>query len=720
VSLTPKLRKRVAFIGAVGLTAALGIVAVPALASDDSGKTVVAQVGADGGVTAVMALGGADKPATSAIPLSLRVSATQNGNTLAPDKVGGAGGTIGLKYVVANSTGKQQDVNYTDTQNAPQTLKTELQIPYVAQLDVILPQGWTGVHAGGASITSMPDGSMDVRWSMVLFSPLGSPTQSVSLTATGAGKKAPIATLTGRVVNPIDDNTLATTGVDANSTIAQNGLLGSYADGAKSGLDQLADGASKLLAGLQQLADGANQLHTGLVAGQDGTNQLAQGLHSTTGQPDLLGGSQQLAAGVGAISAGLGQLSDTTTGLPAAKLGVTLLQGGVALVLKGLGPLATDPKKPPQFDPKNPNLQGGVTSLSGGVAGLTAGVGLLSGGVQAELAGLGLLDNGLICARTVLGDLIKGVDAGENPCYASAGNPKGAHPKIPQVTDPIDNAVLQGLAAGIDQALAGIGNSSSFDKTLFGGLNQIAFGLSNPNCDKADPVKTHCGLLEGLDLLQAGLTGPGGIRDGLNQIIAGMSTPTCDRTHPLGNPNSKPPTPPCGIAEGLDELQKGLTAAVAGADALFAGSVQASGGADQLAAGVGKESAGMDQLAAGLPAATSGSQQLADGINQVLDGTQQVATGQAQVRDQAVVPLVTQLSQGGGNAAGTLAVLAVLSNSASKPPLGTGTTLILTQSDINPGPTWPLWLAIAVAVAAIIVGLVVGLLIGPRRRRHGV
>jgi X-X-X-Leu-X-X-Gly heptad repeat protein len=333
VSLPTKLRKRVAIFGAVGLTAALVVVAVPALAADDTGQTVVAQLGADGGVTSVMALGGAAKPASSALPITLKVSASQNGNTIAADKVGGAAGTIGLRYVVTNTTGKQQDINYTDPAGAAQTLKAELQVPYVAQLDVILPQGWTGVHATGASITSMPDGSMDVRWSMVLFSPLGSPTQSMALTATGSGKKAPMATVTARVVNPVNDSTLATTGVDANSTIAQNGLLGSYADGAKSGLDQLADGATQLMAGLQQLADGANQLHAGLVTGADGTNQLAQGLHSTTGQPDLLGGSQQLAAGVQAISAGLGQLADTSTGLPAAKLGVTLLSEGVDALL---------------------------------------------------------------------------------------------------------------------------------------------------------------------------------------------------------------------------------------------------------------------------------------------------------------------------------------------------------------------------------------------------
>ena len=136
--------------------------------------------------------------------------------------------------------------------------------------------------------------------------------------------------------------------------------------------------------------------------------------------------------------------------------------------------------------------------------------------------------------------------------------------------------------------------------------------------------------------------------------------------------------------------------------------------------GLGQESAGLDQLAAGLPAATSGSKQIADGLDSAVTGAQQIAGGQTQVRDAAVVPIAQALAQGGGNAAGTLAVLAALSTSASKPPLGTGTTLILTQSDINPGTTWPLWLAIVVAAAAIIVGLIVGLLVGPRRRRHGV
>ena len=346
MSLSTKARKRVAFAGALTLAAGLVVVAIPALAAEDTGRTVVAQVGADGSVSSVMALGGADKPASNALPITLKVSASQNGNTIASDKVGGAGGTIGLRYVVTNTTSKQQDINYTDPKGADQTLKAELQVPYVAQLDVILPQGWSGINASGATITSMPDGSMDVRWSMVLFSPLGSPSQAVALTAKGSGKKSPVATLTARVVNPTADSTLATSGVDANSTIAQNGLLGSYADGAKSGLDQLADGAGQLLVGLKQLADGAEALHEGLVEGQNGTNQLAQGLHSTTGKPDLLGGSKALAAGVQSISAGLGQLSSTSTGLPAAALGVTLLQNGVDQLVAALGDGTPGPRHP--------------------------------------------------------------------------------------------------------------------------------------------------------------------------------------------------------------------------------------------------------------------------------------------------------------------------------------------------------------------------------------
>jgi putative membrane protein len=706
VSLSTKARKRIAFFGAVGLAAVMGAVAIPALAADDTGATVVAQIGADGGVTSLMALGGAAKPASNALPITLKVSATQNGNKLAVDKIGGAGGTIGLQYVVTNTTSKTQDINYTDPTGAAQTLKAELQVPYVAQLDVILPQGWSGVHATGGTITSMPDGSLDVRWSFVLFSPLGSAAQSVSLTASGSGKKSPVATLTARVVNPIADSTLATTGVDANSTIAQNGLLGSYADGAKSGLDQLADGATQLLTGLQQLADGANQLHAGLVTGADGTNKLAQGLHSTTGQPDLLGGSKQLAAGVQALSGGLGQLADTSTGLPAALLGVTLLQSGVDQLVAALG----DGK------PGN-NIRGGVLLLQGGVSGLQDGVAKLLTGVGGEKAGVA-------CLADLITPMVKPPDlpAGDDPNCATAANPTGAHPAITQIPDSVEKLVLGAI-------LAGIGKPTDLtDTTLLGGLNLIAGGLSNPGCNLHDPqnATNPCGVKQGLALLSAGLSNPAcdlanptdpanpcGIKEALALVTGGLSNPKCDPLHPTDPKN------PCGVKEGLAALNTGLTAAVDGANQLFAGSQLASTGAGQIVTGLGQESAGLDQLAAGLPAATSGSKQIADGLGQAAAGAQQIAGGQVQVRDAAVVPIVQSLSQGGGNAAGTLAVLAALSTSASKPPLGTGTTLILTQSDINPGPTWPLWLAIVVAAAAIIVGLVVGLLIGPRRRRHG-
>jgi putative membrane protein len=723
VSLSTKARKRVAFIGAITLAAGLVVVAIPALAADDTGQTVVAQVGADGSVTTVEALGGATKPSSNALPITMKVSASQNGNTLAADKVAGAGGTIGLRYVVTNTTSKQQDINYNDPKGQAQTLKVELQVPYVAQLDVILPQGWTGVHASGASISSMPDGSLDVRWSMVLFSPLGSPTQSVALTATGSGKKAPVATLSARVVNPTADSTLSTTGVDANSTIAQNGLLGSYADGAKSGLDQLADGAGQLLIGLQQLADGAQQLHAGLVEGQNGTNQLVEGMHSSKGKDDLVGGSKALAAGVQSISAGLGQLANTTTGLPAAFNGVLLLQSGVGDLVDALGDAATAH-----------TIRNGIALAQGGVAQLLAGVTALSDGAKQERDGILSLQPGIHCAAHVVRNVADGVAAAaSDPCYFDPDiNPTSARPALPPSVG-LTKILLDKVADGLEQADVGIGDKNQpADHTLIAGILQIAGGLSNPTCNP------QCGVLEGLGALAKGLSSPTcdinhpegipnanppkppcGLKEGLDAVAAGLSSPKCDPLHPLGNPGP-PATPPCGVTQGLAALNVGLGKAVEGANLLSDGSVDAAKGAGNLAAGVGLESNGLDQLAEGLPAATDGSKQIADGLNQTVTGAQQIANGQTQVRDAAVVPIAQALAQGGGNAAGTLAVLAALSTSASKPPLGTGTTLILTQSDINPGSTWPLWLAIVVAAAAVIVGLVVGLLIGPRRRRHGV
>src|SRR5262249_15228376 len=156
---------------------------------------------------------------------------------------------------------------------------------------------------------------------------------------------------------------------------------------------------------------------------------------------------------------------------------------------------------------------------------------------------------------------------------------------IPAATG-ISQIVLQAVADGLGQADAGIGTQTSFDATLFGGLNQIAFGLSNPNCNPLDPKNSHnpCGEKEGLASLQAGLTG---IQNGLGQIVGGLSTPKCDLTKPQDKSN------PCGVKEGLTALAAGLSSAIDGADQLFAGSVQASTGAGQLAKGVGDESAGM-------------------------------------------------------------------------------------------------------------------------------
>jgi putative membrane protein len=494
--------------------------------------------------------------------------------------------------------------------------------------------------------------------------------------------------------------------VDANSTIAQNGLLSAYADGAKSGLDQLADGAGQLLVGLQQLAAGADQLHAGLVTGADGTNQLAQGLHSTTGKPDLLGGSKSLAAGLKQIAGGLAVLG-SATGLQALITdGIDPISTGVDALVAGLG----------DGSPTTETVSGGVTLAIGGIGTSTTdntlkkGVKDLSDGVHAEAAGVG-------CVAKVIGDLLAGAGpSASEPCYGAHGTP-GPRPQLTAVTG-VDALVLQAILAGIGQS------TDATADTLLGGLNLIQFGLFNPACDLSNPqvstpadpahnkpaVPVCGGLFGGLDTLQLGLRAVNG---GVAMIVGGLSNPHCVLTNPHDTQN------PCGVKQGLVLLTAGVNAAIAGAGLLTDGANAASGGADQIVDGLGKESTGLDQLAAGLPAAVDGSKQIADGLGQAVTGAQQIAGGQTQVRDAAVVPIAQALAQGGGNAAGTLAVLAALSTSASKPPLGTGTTLILTQSDVNPGATWPLWLAIVVAAAAVIVGLIVGLLIGPRRRRHG-
>ena len=101
MSLSTKARKRVAFIGAITLAAGLVAVGIPALAADDTGSTVVAQVGADGSVTSIEALGGAAKPASNALPIA--GADTTRGNSVLSALNSGAGEPAGLTVRVSRS-----------------------------------------------------------------------------------------------------------------------------------------------------------------------------------------------------------------------------------------------------------------------------------------------------------------------------------------------------------------------------------------------------------------------------------------------------------------------------------------------------------------------------------------------------------------------------------------------------------------------------------------
>ena len=86
---------------------------------------------------------------------------------------------------------------------------------------------------------------------MILFSPLGSPIQDATFTATGDG--APTAEISATTVNPSTTAGLSQSAQDANASSQQDDFWASFASGGNGGLTQLADGVGKMVTGLAAL-----------------------------------------------------------------------------------------------------------------------------------------------------------------------------------------------------------------------------------------------------------------------------------------------------------------------------------------------------------------------------------------------------------------------------------------------------------------------------------
>ncbi|MDQ1685407.1 MAG: putative rane protein [Frankiaceae bacterium] len=593
-------------------------------------NTLRATIGGDGSVKSVTSLAGngTSTPYSGDLPITLSISRTVQGDSST------------YTYHVENTFSKTQKVTYTDTQGVKHTTSATVQLPLVAQLGVTLPKSFTNVSAPTAVVTTDPDGTNRILWNLVLFSPLGSPTQDETFTVTGTG--APTSELVATTVNPATTAGLSKAQQDATASSQQDDFWQGYANGGNSGLTQLASGTASMIAGLKKLSTGAHDLNTGLKTAQDGANKLDAGTTSaydgskklTTGIGQIHTGNKQLAGGVAQIQAGLDALNDPSTGLASAVTGLQAIQGGIAQIIAGIGPTgsATTP-------------------------GLLDALGAVDAGLKGSLTSLTTLAAGLTCASNTIKTVVAGAAAGTTPTGCASAIPV----PLAGIADPFSQAVLvgtsgaPGVALQLDGATAAltaslqlptVSNPSTLPAAI-GAVEAVMAALSHAPTTPADP--TTGGIKEVLQFLNGNFA--------LGKAITGLQT----------------------AVAGIGALDGGNAAILTGANKLSTGSGAALTGSQSLTSGLSQLATGQHQVATGLPAAVDGSDQIAGGIDQVLDGATQVNGGILSVQTGAVGPLNTQLLQGSQNQKKQVAIVDAAAALAAQAPGGAGTSYVLTQ-----------------------------------------
>ena len=662
--------KRVSRLTILALPAAATLVLPSVAWAADGSTTNTLRATIDGGgvVKSVTSLAGdgTSTPYTGELPLKMSISRSVDGSTST------------YTYHVENTFSKTQKVTYTDTQGVKHTTSATVQLPLVAQLGVTLPKSFTDVSAPSGVVTTDPDGTNRILWNLVLFSPLGSPTQDQTFTATGSG--APTSELVATAVNPATTSGLSKAQEAANASSQQDDFWQGFANGGDGGLTKLADGTATMIAGLKQLSAGAHTLNDGLKDAGTGANKLDAGTASayagsqqlTTGLKAIHGGQADLTTGLAQIQAGLALLDDKSPGkgVQAAVDGLTLIEEGAAQLAAGVHGTGGSAASPT-------TVAGGLSILLGlkhtaGTFGGSDPGGLIQV-LTAVKAGIAPVASGLDCAVVVLNDIRTGTGASpgngragtSDPCYTAIG---GVVPPMAGVTDATAAALLSAMtstssATSLFAAAAGVhavtDDLGSTENPSGGALFKVLFGLDHT-----------AGTL--------GATDPGGlyqvmqsVSNGADQIDGGLLA-LLDPTTGL----------PAAVA-GIDALTAGATSALAGSTALTTGSASALSGSQDLTSGLGQLSVGQHQVATGLPAAIDGSDQIAGGIDDVLAGATQVNGGIVQVQTGAVGPLNTQLIQGSQNQKKQIAIIDAAAALASQAPGGAGTSYVLTQFNPN-------------------------------------
>lgn len=642
------------------------------------------------------------------LPLEVSAEYVLDGETIAPDDLVGRSGTLTTTYTVRNVSVEPTEIEFRDAYGARQTETVDLPVPLAGQFESLLNRNYTDVIAEGGVVAGDGRGNTKLKWTLILFEPLGALEQTLSYTAEVTDVVVPPASV--QVVPVTMDQAPLSTGNAAYSDAARSTYeLTQGATTIDRNLLRLATGAGQLLDGLVKLSDGATQLNEGLGEAASGSGRLADGLVKAddggtelgAGLVKLSDGSLKLSAGMskaragGAeLAAGLGRLGDGSQQLSD---GMGAAQAGGKKLATGLGKLSDGSQR--LSDGLGTAYDGGLQLEAGAIAAQKGAKKAANGAAKIE-QGMRDLEAGLLALAddpAKLPALIDGINAYRAQALggiaAAVGTQSSSFPGGPggamvPSARAIGKQVKDGLDAGSANLLAAAGDARTSGAALqalgqgqidtvvaakglldCGGANAAACGvldtlLVDPGANASLKNTVAAGMLlagDKANALEAGGTALGGASAGMagqEQILAGV----------FGSVS------PGGSADqGLDRLIGGVnlvrdgvrTDAAGGAKkiadfqgdlAYGLGLLAGKDGLKKLADGVGTLSDGLDKLnvggealAAGAGEAATGSLALSDGLGKLNAGGQKLSAGagRARVGAGALADGLVQLDDGG-------------------------------------------------------------------------
>lgn len=570
------------------------------------------------------------------LPIEVDVAYTLDGEEVEPADVVGEDGHLEVAITVENVTGQQREIEIPDGTGGTVTKTVEVPIPIAGSITTFTPKSFTSVESGQLNRAGDGKGNMKLTTTMTLIPPVGPASATFAYEADIEDGVVPKIEVSALPINPFNNPSLKNAansyqgGAEASAEIAAgateiDGHLLELRDGAgtllagllklHAGSQELQDGLSgKAAPGAEQLAGGAADLNDGLGKIDDGAGKVADGAGRLSdgagklsdGTGDALSGSRKLRDGLQLISGGLDQLAGSG-GLPKAADGVDKLKDGVDQILAGFGTVGTagtliDGLN--QLETGLGALSAGLTQLRGDGSQATPGLVAAKGGVDQVQAGLADAVKAGGSLDTLIGglQLLKTLDCG------------------PICKGVIDSQILPGVQQSktkLSQANAGLLQVSTGLDSAVTALNQQLIPGANAAKSGAGAAKSGALQLKGgLGQVRAGLQD---LDEGLTKAVAGVLQ--------LDDGALEAYTGSGDLADGLGLIDGGANRLAAGAGELADGSGELAAGTGEAHDGSGLLSGGAADLAAGILDAADGSGRLADGLGEAAGGAPKIVDG---------------------------------------------------------------------------------------------